>query len=689
VSDSQSPWERAQAAYLAADYQGAGQILTALGGPSPPAAALQALCGVRQFLLDAAPGTRLDAKVLRAALAGELADSRLEAERRFVLGWLHWLAGEWQPADLSLIEAVGLLRAVEAPTVLAEAAYWMARVRLLIGWDGAVAEFETVLRTLGGWPRANCWYVDLLWRAFQPARAEQLWKVFRGNRRVRACEEAPLLEARMLLHAGEPARAETLLREAHPRGGVLQVERTLLLAWSLAAQNRPDEATAMLQEAEGRPFPSSAMRTWQMLLALPGNQPPGLVELPRPPTPVVAWYRWQHVRGGEPLLPWLMHQAARALLCEEDPVGARDWVHRALAAGLDVSSQEKTARLVAAAFPELERLARARALADVVKFDPDQPTLLPGLLADAVDLLETEPEGQATLAAALRSDLGEARQALAVLAERDDLTPRLAHHLALFYHRAALFFEERQRADSADACWRLAWHNWLGWCAALPAAPAPDEGVGCRRRLLVDTLLRIHRERLNDLLARNAVDRARRHWKLVHGLADHVRGRHEALTRAIDAALAQFREEWTAEYLTITREAMRHGDIREGWRADYEKGLAYLRRCLSLDPDNQRLLTALVEVCVEWFLDCYNNEDARQLWQQVERFTPFALKLVRLVQDRPGEWAARTALSEFTKYRGFIAAGRAQKVALYREALHLNPANENVRELLASLEASE
>jgi tetratricopeptide (TPR) repeat protein len=682
-----SEWERAEAAYLAADYHGAGQILTALTESSPSVAALQALCLVRRFLSAGPAGTRLDAEALRAALDTELAPSRLEADRLFVRGWLHWLAGEWEPANSCLLEAVGRLRGAEAPTALAEAAYWLARVRLLLGRDGAVAEFETVLRTLGGCPRANCWYVDLLWRAFQAERAEQLWKVFRGNRRVRACEEVPLLEARVLLRAGEALRAENQLRQANPRGGILQVEKALLLAWAIAAQDRPDEALTVFREAEAGPFPASALRTWQTMLTLRGGHPAEPAELPRPPAAAIAWLRWQHVRRGEPLLPWLVHQAAQTLVGEQDPIGARAWIHGALAAGLQVSGPDERARLVAAALPELERLARARLLADVVRFDADQPALLPGLLADAVDLLQTEPEGQATLAAALRGDLLEARQALAVLAERDDLVPRLAHHLALIYHRAALFFEDRQRGDSADACWRLAWLNWLRLCATLPSGPAANEAAGCRRRLLVESLLGIHRQRLNDLLARNDVDRARRHWKLVHGLADQVRGRHEALAREIDEALDQFREEWTTEYLTITREAMRHGDIAEGWRADYEKGLAYLRRCLSLDPDNRRLLTALVEVCGEWFLDCYNNEDPRQLWRQVDRFTPFALKLSRLVQERPGEWAARMALSEFTKYRGFIAAERGQKAALYREALHLNPANENVRELLASLEA--
>ena len=51
---------------------------------------------------------------------------------------------------------------------------------------------------------------------------------------------------------------------------------------------------------------------------------------------------------------------------------------------------------------------------------------------------------------------------------------------------------------------------------------------------------------------------------------------------------------------------MRYGDVPEGWHADYEKGLSHLRRLLSLDRDNVRLLTAVVEVCGDWFLDLYN-----------------------------------------------------------------------------------
>src|SRR5262249_46535026 len=133
------------------------------------------------------------------------------------------------------------------------------------------------------------------------------------------------------------------------------------------------------------------------------------------------------------------------------------------------------------------------------------------------------------------------------------------------------------------------------------------------------------------------------------------------------------------------REVMKAVAVPAGWRADYEKGLLVLRRLLSLDPDNFRLLVALVDICADWFLDCYNNEDPQTLWEQVERFTPFARKLARLVEGRPGEWAARSALSEFCKFRGFIAPDPAEKRSLYRQALGYNPDNENVRQLLRDL----
>jgi hypothetical protein len=201
---------------------------------------------------------------------------------------------------------------------------------------------------------------------------------------------------------------------------------------------------------------------------------------------------------------------------------------------------------------------------------------------------------------------------------------------------------------------------------------------------LLDHLLSLHRRRVGELLAREQVDQARRHWTWVQGLAGLAR-HDETLARALAERVARFREELATEYLLSTREAMRHGTIPEGWRADYPRGLGHLRRLLSLDRDNVRLLTALIEICEEWFLDLYNTEDPGTLREQVDRYTRFALQLARLVENRHGDLAARAALSDFYKFRGFLAGDRERKVALYREALRFNPGNENVRDLLAEL----
>jgi hypothetical protein len=91
-------------------------------------------------------------------------------------------------------------------------------------------------------------------------------------------------------------------------------------------------------------------------------------------------------------------------------------------------------------------------------------------------------------------------------------------------------------------------------------------------------------------------------------------------------------------------------------------------------------------VCNDWFLDCYNNEAARPLREQVGRFTPFALQLARLVERQPVPLDTAAALSEFYKFRGFTAADRRQRADLYREALRYHPGNANVRQLLAEME---
>ncbi len=1042
----------AEADYLAGNMEAALRALEVLPNPTPDADRLLALCRVREVLTHWTADTPFDAVRARAALAESADNARLEADRLFALGWLHWLAGEPEAADGLLTQAVTRFGEVGAAAQRVEAAYWSARVGLHRNRADAVAGFERTLRQGGAPPRATCWFVDLLWRAGQLDRAEQVWKTVRTNRKVTVADEAPLLEARGLLRRGEFGQAERALGEASPQGGVAQVERDLLLGWALAAQNQAAHASSLLGQAEAASYPRAALAAWRILFE--ARQGATVASLPAPP-PLTTYLAGQHARmasrlneataslrealtsqpaqpfaryalaclghadfaavlegqpgwflalrcrarlaverfrarqatsaelldqldraaaagfrlpsdahwrrladvlgrpgitagelqalaqpdpspsdeglrdrliaavataarrlapqaaltlladwarldvvrqdgplrdalghhllqsllkasidSGQPretaeehlaaavslldggprvtltrallgmtekpgisgaadaetapllalwqaalavakraapqqspdaraLLPeplpsgrlrglaralllqdaaqrgdataaagilqdsdawrafpsgpprfaltalghlvkthpadprlrtalagwlalwglgrlppeadalavhaglaaldpktanppegtpsvrWLLHQAAQAV-GRKRFAEALAWTRRALAHDPELASVPEKAA-VEAALPELEVLARADQLAAVTRFVADQPPAPAELLVDAVVLLDADPQGKAVLEAAAAGDVEQARRGLANLARRADLEPRLAHHLALLYHRAALHLEGRDQGEAADALWLSAWHCWLRVLAALAPGEfdaAANGGPG-KGRLLLGWLLGAHRARLGDLLAQGKMERARRHWDAVHALPGTARLHSEDLAQRLDAALTPFRNELATAYLTATHEAMRHGEVRSGWRADYDRGLGALRRLLSLDRDNVRLLTALVDSCSEWFFDCYNNEDGPGLREGVNRFTPFALKLARLVEGRPAELAARAALAEFYKYRGFIAPERAAKVALYREALRFNPANRNVGDLLAELQPPE
>ncbi len=1034
MTDTTSPLAaKARADYLAGNPGAACRALEAAADLDLESAGLLALCWVRQVLSDRPHGSCVDAAILQAALASPFDHPRLEADRQFALGWLHWLTAAPEQAEPLLAAAAEALAGAKADAA-AEGAYWLARVRLGLGRAEAVADYEKALRTLPASPQATCWFVDLLGRSGQLDRAEGVWKTVRGSRRVAACDEAPLLEARALLRRDDTTAAERVLTDANPRGGVVQVERLLLLAWVLSGRGDAGRAAECLRQAEAGPYPAAAIQAWQRLhelraapapdwpeapaacadwlagqraraegrhdeaqatlraaslpvplrpfaryalaclgaddfaavlasqpglflaqrcrarlaldqflrrrgtpgellealqkaeaagyrphgaehyrrlaLALKQRNPhaedlrrladapaaegeaaarnalraaaevaarllppaealgllldwvrqgrvqrddalrpavgrqllrllllcprgagepgevlgaagallgsdslPGLVRewlgmaeggaapadegqagplvllwraavalrdgVADPPRwreqvagarghvplrgvaqalllreaagrrdvaavvalleDVDAWRgftsgpprlaveaatalagvaaahpRWRaalarwlqvwpadllgaeahplavraglvraeataaDVPPGLPPVPWLLHQAAQAAL-REDAREALAWVGRARALDPDLASAGEGAAVVRAALPELERLARAQLLSEVIRLDAEQPAVAPRLLVDAVARLDADPGGLAVFDAAGRGDRDAARQALAAVAERPDVSPGLAHHLALVYHRAAEFLEERGRTDAAAPYWRLAWRCWLRRLASLAPPVAGDHP-------LLAHLLGIHRRRVTALLAREQVEPARRHWALVQELPEVARPAGEALAAVLAERAAQFREELATEYLVATREAMRYGDIPQGWRADYEKGLAGLARLLSLDRGNVRLLLALVETCNEYFHDCYANEDARRLWEGVERYTPFALQLAVLADRREADLTARAALAEFYKFRGFVAPERERKRSLFREALAFDPRNENVRELLAQAE---
>jgi hypothetical protein len=380
---------------------------------------------------------------------------------------------------------------------------------------------------------------------------------------------------------------------------------------------------------------------------------------------------------GVPTVPWFLHQAATALR-REDAIAALAFTRRACALDPDLATVPQ-GRVVREALPEMERRARAQRLACAVQPDGEEIPPAPALLVDAVDALGAIPEGTAILDALASGDRADARARIEAQCDRPDLPPRLAHHLALLMLRAARALEAHEQTENAEPYWRRSWRCWLRFFTATADPNA--------RRIALDWLLGLHRHRLNDLLARGAIAAARLNWNLAHDLPAWARQNDEALGRSLSERVERFADELATEYLLTTREAMRYGDIAEGWRADYEKGLVSLRHLLSLDKDNVRLLAALVEICNDWFLDLYRLGQGTELRAQLERFTPFALQLGRQIEGRPGDLSARAALSDFWKFRGLLAADREHKAALYREALRFNPANHNVRDLLAELEA--
>ena len=204
-------------------------------------------------------GMPLNAAALRQALACPLPQPEAEAERLFAIGWLHWLDGSFSDTERTLIEAVAMIRERDIADRLVDTAYWLARVQILLERSEAVADFETVLRQLGGSPQATVLFVDLLWRSATSNAREQIWKALRSNKRLTALPEATLIEVHSLLRRGEPGTAVKLLVAFQPANGVAMAERLLLLAWAEAVQGQCARATELLKRTNGLPYPHSAL----------------------------------------------------------------------------------------------------------------------------------------------------------------------------------------------------------------------------------------------------------------------------------------------------------------------------------------------------------------------------------------------------------------------------------------------
>lgn len=374
---------------------------------------------------------------------------------------------------------------------------------------------------------------------------------------------------------------------------------------------------------------------------------------------------------------WCLHQMSKSWSQQK----VRDSVVWALRAEkmADQLSERERERLTAG-LVQMRRLMLADVLAQIAQVHPSHEKTSPELLVDFAEQLQDHPRGQEILQFAQNGEVQSARDMLMSLTQESTLPERLWHHLALSWQRVALAFEAQAQMQEAIQHWRLSWNCWLHWLLT------QNEGV---RATFLGHLLEQHRGQIKTLLSRDQVDAARRYWQMIQELPNGVDAESELAT-TLKERLSRFREEMALDYLLATREVMRSGDIPEGWRCNYEAGTLYLRKLLSLDRDNRRLLIALVEICTDWFLDLYDTQDASRLREQVDRFTPFAKQLERMVADEetPDEEkvTARSVLSEMWKFRGFVAADYAEKISLYRAALELNPANENVQRLLTDLE---
>jgi hypothetical protein len=810
--------------------------------------ALVAMTRVRNLLVHFTPGLVPSRDRLLSALETPLADSTAERERLALRGWLLWWNDDFTGAEAVLAPCVESCLACDDKVTLALAAYWLARVRLRLRKE-AITAFESALRKMGGTPQATAWFVDLLWRAGRSERAEQVWKSVRGNKRVAACIEGDLLEARLQLQREDWAAAEKTLQQMIPSSGPVDAERHYLLCWLYLRQKKTDLTKEHLSQAEMCPYPESARQTWRGLVESGSfdsieelapawmlwlaaqqrrEQQVPSADLYREAATVSALKLAAHYglvmegaqRAAE-LLPGVIspfwgirlraHQAIeRFTLREIGPESLLETFQAAHRAGYNCAAIDHFRRLAEGDYHEaLESTGDARDNAALLALEhgklPPDAQLSPRVLAELnrsrmrealahpdtasltdidhpdlvffsqdwpslIDRFPTLRDAVALHAAAERGDLSEALrlfqgqenppefvlQALQALwihrptepawstlplpwptqapamwwlyqaaraAARQDyrsawlaasqaqaaVAPALqrlawAQSIAEAYplaqleperllalvtqiqhinmsesvdvlrseleaiqdaprdvrHSLAVLFWRSLRPESLDK--QLAQRAWEHWLAIEPPA------------IVVEYLLQWHQQAMVDCFAQKNTEAARRHWDVLHCIP--------ALQNRMDA----FRDSLATQLLVHCREVIRHAEAPPGFQADYERGLLLLRQLLSLDRDNIRLLTAMLEICSDWFLDYYHAEDTSGLREQVVRHRPFAEHLSRLTAQRRGEVAAQRALSEFWKLRGFVESDPEAQLALYREALAFDPTNENVKQLLEEMQ---
>jgi tetratricopeptide (TPR) repeat protein len=585
------------------------------------------------------------------------------ARRNFLRAAVEVASRRLPPADAALL--LSELRSLASEVLRAPIERQILRQRLLAAVESDAREnlpalVESLLTAAGA--------------GEVPPHAKSLWSAARapGTGTTGDVWRAPLKE---LPARWQPLARSLLLWEAAARGDGSAV--TVLLddadAWRGFGARPPRFAVAAIEYVvatrPSQPVPEQALSRW--LALWPGIVSEALAARAmsgRGPVP-------QGMSPG----PWYLHQASRAL-ARDDYREAEACVGAALGAGVPAES----VAVVEAAQPELERYAEAQHLAEAFRSD-GLAAVSAALLVDAVDLLHDLPGETGLLSAVSRNDRQAIDAALAALFERPELPPRLAHHLALLEHRRATFLDTEGQTAEAVAAHRRA----RGWWLRLLAAGPPDGPESGPAGVLADCLLGGHRRSVNAMLGRGAVEGARLHWELVAELPALAARLAPARAEELAALVASFRDELATDFLIATREAMRQAPSTEDSHAHFDSGLARLRQLLSLDRDNPRLLTALLEICGVWFFNLYNAGTRTALIEQVERFTPFALQLARQVDGRPGDLAARAALATFTKFRGYVAADPVRRAELYREALRFNPTDNNVRGLLANLERTE